>query len=329
MENKIKIIILTLAITGAAVLFFIGFRKINFRENKRKNFFFTSLLIALAFFGCNFTGGSSQNKESDMENINDLKEPTDSVRLQELNKTQEWKEFKSFWKSLDELEPGNAPNNYYFSPYLSKGNNDYQKLYDLSDSLNKKIGKLEPKLQVLVNEKLLDSLEAGLLKRTCDARVKIMCFGSVSMLTRMMPPPGLMEREQSINAFEYTIETLLMLKNNNKIDKNEFELALSNVQTEIKKFTLLDLMGEAGFLKYSYEFGSENSSADTMNIIDKSLLDFEKSYNEFIKKYNPAKADAEQKQLYDKYVATKKDLDGFTKNYPAFCDLMKDLIVND
>jgi hypothetical protein len=329
MENKIKIIILALAVSGAAVLFFIGFRKINLKQYQRKNFFFSSLLIALAFFGCNFTGGSSQNNENDPEFMNDFRGASDSLRIKELNKTLEWKEFKSFWKSMDALEPGNAPNNYYFSPYLSKGNSDYQKLYDLSDSLNKKIGKLEPKLQVLVHENLLDSLESGLLKRICDARVKIMCFGSVSMLTRMMPPPGLMEREQSINAFEYKIDTLLMLKKQNKIDKNELEIALSNVQMEIKKFTLLDLMGEAGFLKYSYDFGSENASADTMNIIDKSLLDFEKSYTEFMKKYNPAKADAEQKQLYDKYVATKKELDGFTKNYSAFCDLIKDLVVND
>ena len=115
----------------------------------------------------------------------------------------------------------------------------------------------------------------------------------------------------------------------NKINKNEFELALSNVQMEIKKFSLLDMMSEAGFLKYSYGIEVKDTTADTVNIIDKSLLDFEKSYTEFMKKYNPAKADAEQKQLYDKYVATKNELDGFTKNYPAFCDLIKDLIVND
>ncbi len=329
MENTYKYILIAAAFMIAFLLYFFGIRKLSSANLKNKGFFMTTLLIALASIGCNFT--SSGNNESNTNKMDNIFGKDDSKRIIELNKTKEWKEFKTFWKNLDNIEPTKGAENNEFTPYIYAENEDYDKKNKIVVSLREKNEELKNSLSELVRKNLLDPLEPIILFDMCKARIDYIYYGNVSMMTRMMPMPGVYEKEKTIKMLEFKIDTLLKLERKGKIDTTELKLALSNIQLEVKKFGVLEILGKGKMLQYYYRssnLDNENPQKDTLTVFDKSILDFENAYNEFMKTYDASKADKQQKDMYDKYVLVKKELDTFMSIYPEFCELIKDLIVN-
>jgi hypothetical protein len=334
MEHKYKYILLTMAIVAAVIFYFIGLRKIKEIPFKKRSFFLTSFMIAMALLGCSFdSSNAGSNKDAPGCN-RDATGKDDPERIRELNKTSEWKEFKTFWKNLDAIEPGSKTdtNVYSYAPYIATKESDYEKRHVLTDYLKKKIDTLAIQLQPLVEMKLLDSLELKLLRETCLSRVTNIYYGNTSMMMRMIPPPGQVEKEKSIANLELRIDLLLGLKKKNKIDSSELKQALDNIQNEIKKFSILEIIGRKGFSYYPYDYGYgdfDKTKADSMSVLDRTIWEFEKSYEKFMKTYNAAKADENSKQIYDNYSRSKKELSDFSLVYPQYRDLIKDLTVND
>jgi hypothetical protein len=328
MENKYKYILIAIAFLIAFLLYFFGIRKLSSAHLKKKSFFITSLLIALALIGCNVN--SSSVNDSNTDQMNKLIGKVDSKRIKELNKTKEWKEFKIFWKNLDNVEPSKGAGINSFQSYSYAENEDYNQKYKMVDSLRKRNEELKNNLNNLVKSNLLDPLEPIYLFNICNSRIQYIYYGNTSMMTRMMPSQGLIEKEKSLVMLEFKIDTLLNLEKKGKIDTSELKLAMDNILKEVRTVSILEILDQQKMLYYypGYLDKNENNSNDTNTIVDKTILDFNKSYKEFMKKYNASKADKSQKELYERYDTIKRELDKYIAIYPQFCELIKDLIVN-
>jgi hypothetical protein len=329
MENKVKYLVLLLAVLIAVILYYSGFKKLKF---KKKNFFYTSLLIALTFMGCNFSESNASGQKNDDPKNNPMPGKDDPEYIKELNKTSEWKEFKAFWKSIDQIEAAEGVTHDSYRGYMTKTDGDYGSTYKISDSLYKKTKSLEEVLKSLTEKKLLDTLESRLLSNMCYDRIDYVCYGFRSMYTRMIALPGIYEKEKTMARFEFRIDTLISLQKKGSIDSSEMNKVLMNIQSDIKSFSVLDILGKRNMLKYysyHYDYDNPNPQNDTLKIIEKSILDFENSYSDFMKKYEPSASDKIQKDLFAAYVSTKIELDGFMENYQRFCTIINDLIMND
>lgn len=327
MEPKYKYIILALAFLIAFLMFFFGVRKLSATPIRKKSYFMTTLLLALALFGCNFniSGGNDINKDP----MDNLINNGDSKRIKELNKTPEWKEYKTFWKDLDNVKPGkDAGVDGYM--YAYREGEDYEKKYQLVESLRKKNEELKNSLKNLVKMDLLHPLEPTFLYELCDSRIQYIYYGKTSMMTRMMPSQGVTEKERSLAMIEFKIDTLINLEKKGKIDTAELKLAMDNILEEIKKANILGIIDYHKMLFHfpSRFYNDQSETKDTVGIVDRTILDFNKSYKEFMKKYDASKADNSQKEMYKKYEAIKKELDTYIEIYPQFCELIKDLVGN-
>jgi hypothetical protein len=329
MENKYKYILVAIAFVIAFFMFFLGIKKLSSAQLKKKSFFMTSILIALALIGCNFNSNGGNDLSSDK--MDNLISKGDAKRIKELNKTNEWKEFKTFWKDLDNIEPGNNAKVDGYISYAYREDEDYNQKYKIVEGLRKKNEDLKNKLDNLVKMKLLDVLEPTFLFQLCDSRIRYIYYGNTSMMTRMMPSPGVEEKERSIAMLEFKIDTLLNLEKKGKIDSSELKLAMENTLQEANKASLLGIIDYHKMLYYfPYNYYGENQDItnDTLNIVDKTILQFNKSYKEFMKKYDASKADNSQKEMHERYEATKKELDKYNAIYPQYLELIEDLISN-
>ncbi len=327
MEPRYKYIILALAILIACLIFISGIRKLSVIPLKKKSYFVTSLLLVLALFGCNFniSGGNDLNKDP-MDNIINK---GDSKRIKELNKTQEWKEFKAFWKDLDNVKPGKDARIDGFM-YAYREGEDYEKKNKLVEKLRKKNKDLKDSLDILVKKGLLHPLEPTFLYEICNSRIQYIYYGKTSMMTRMMPSPGVIEKETTMAMLEFKIDTLLNMEKKGKIDTAELKLAMDNILQEIKKANILNIFDYHKMLFYlpSPFLNEQSEKHDTIAVVDRTILDFNNSYKEFMKKYNASKADKSQKEMYERYEAIKKELDTYSEIYPQFSELIKDLVGN-
>jgi hypothetical protein len=331
MENKIKFIAISAAIATATILFFLGIRNIKLRK---KNFFYTSLLIALTFLGCNFPQTNAKDQKNDDGQSNQLFGKDDPEFIRELNKTSEWKDFKKEWKSLDIIEPSVDYDSaiYSYSPYIRNKENDYERTYKEVTEIRNNLDSLTKELKVLTNKNLIDTLEVKLLNEICLARVEYLYYGFTSMLTRMIPAPGMLEKEKSIAGLEHRIDLLLKLNKKGAIDTVEFNKAMDNIDKETRKFSILEIISKKFYKYYPYDYSYrkfDESKKDTLNILDRSVIDFETSYKEFMGKYDAKSNDQVQKDLYNAYVTSKTELDWFMKNEQHFYAIIKDLIAND
>jgi hypothetical protein len=321
-----------MAIAGllAVLIFYMGLRKYTLSRFKKKNVFTTSLLIALALIGYNFK--CPDETHTDTSQTDKMINTNDSSRIKALNNTPEWKEFKLFWKDLDNIQPGEmtSPDAIYHT-YGYSENDDYQKKYELSEALRKQNEQLTTQLNRLIKPGLLDSMEPTFLFELCNQRIRYIYQGHTSMMTRMMPSPGIVEKERSITMLEFKIDTLLNLRKKGSIDSLELNLALNNIISEVKTAGILGIIDRYHMLAWFPDrfYNNPENTGDTINVIDRTVLDFQRSYTEFLKTYDASAADDSQKQRHEAYIAIKTELDAYVKLYPGFCELIVDLIVND
>ena len=330
MDNKYKFILIATAGLLAVFIYYLGLRKYTLSRFKKKNFFTTSLLIALALIGYNFKCPD----ENDVNTVQTDKmiHTKDSPRIKALNNTPEWKEFKSYWKDLDNIQPGeNSSPDAFYQTYGYREGDDYQKKYEMAEALRQQNEQLKTQLNRLVKPGLLDSLEPTFLFELCNQRIQYIYYGNTSMMTRMMPSPGILEKERSVAMLEYKIDTLLNLEKKGSIDSLELKQALDNIITEVKTAGILGIIDHHRMLAYFPDrfYNNPDTTGETITVIDRTVLDFQKSYDGFMKTYNASNADNSQKQRYEAYVAIKTELDAYAKLYPGFCELIADLIVND
>jgi hypothetical protein len=328
MDITLKQLLIILAVFTASVLAFMGIRQLPALRSGKKNYFLSVLIIALTLIGCNFDRTSANAGEGAglCGKENDGKD--DPQRVKDLNKTQEWLGFKAFWKNLDAVEPGDTSKFMGWQPYYAGPDHNWEDANRRFDSSSKMISKIEPQLYSLVKKELLDSMEVSLLVNACQMRIEYIYSGFKSMITRMMPPPGQVEKESSIFELERRIDGLLKLKKEEKIDEGELKQAMDSINIEMKTFGLLDIVGRNR--NYTYWGGyTQPGEPDSTDVFKREVAAFEKERSEFMKTYKPEKATEEEKNVFNAYERTHRELQDFSTLYPGFCDLLKDLILND
>lgn len=170
------------AVITATVLFLLGIRELKTKQHKKKGFFVSTVLVVLGLLA-----GTVEAQDKNMKEIA-VAELSNKNILRKLVHTKEWKDFKAFWKKLDEVAPKNAlskEDTKYFGGYFGAIDNKE------AETLREKVKILTTDLKKYEEQGLVNPLEIELLKKMCVERIFYMNYGLHSMVTRMMPPPSL------------------------------------------------------------------------------------------------------------------------------------------
>lgn len=314
--KTIQTVVIMLAIAIAYILFIFGIRQIKLSKVNRYNLFLGTLFLMLGFLSLNKLSHAQEDKSSASEQPEKTQQLRSSQRITILNNTPEWKNFKAFWKKLDQIKP------------KEKGP-DKMGVYRNSIS-QEQFASLEKELQnAISNLKRLErgdisQLEIDLIEQICKSRIDCFSWG-LSPLTRMLIP--MVETEESLlNDLELKIDKLLELKKKRLINKEEFQQALLNIQDDIRAFCTLDTIRQ----RYPQSLGIFlMTSKYPSGLIDASISEFEKNYAEYLVKKKEGKISKEEESYYkdidQKYLETKQALEELKTALPGLNELVTDL----
>jgi hypothetical protein len=323
----ISVILLACLAVILAVVY--GFRRSNTSRRSLGRWLTTPLFLMLAVIGCSFDKTTARAGDPEDSSDDEMNGEDDPIRVKELNKTSEWLSFKALWKNLDLVEPSKKNGDAIYLMYQYTDRDDYQELNRQSDSLTKLVDVLEPRLYKLSDKGLIDSVEVELLCNACRSRIEYIFVGFHSMLTRMMPPPGQVEKESNIVELEKRIDLLLELRKKGRVNEEELNLAVENIKGDIRLYGALDVLTSGlGYRIYNVEFFRDSAESGDA-YMQKVIASFEESRLNFLKKYDPKKADETEKSLFETYERTHLDIERYKAILPRVGELLNDLILND
>ena len=352
MEKIIQSMFLLMVLFVFFLLFVLKIYNFESKEKRKYGFLISILLLSLTLISCGSIlltkKGKYKNLNTNSIQFNQAQIYQDSpIKIQELNKTSEWKSLKAFWKKLDLIEPGKENRNdpYYFEykytdsievkeaeelrqemaetfGYKNYDNFRGEILYNITEEAktSSKTG-----IKKLVSEGKVLPLEMEILAKICNERMDYMTMGFSSITTRMIISEIVIEKENSIAGLEHKIDLLIELCNNGKVSKDEFEIALDNIQNEIEAFVILDAI-KSNYLpihEYSYRnienFDEDSAIEEYVAVFEQHYLD----YKDEKKKSFYSGYDAEE---VDKmYLKTKNEIKEIKKVLPALRELVADL----
>jgi hypothetical protein len=313
MTTIVRAIIIALAMLTAMVLVFFGIRELRTGLG-RHGLFVTTLLAALSIAGCNghkdvrsaadqpVTGAEPAGQDVAMD------APATSGAMAELAVTKQWADFKALWKKLDQVNPTVQGDE---SSYLG----EYQGAltYEEAQALHEELGRVIGALRKPGMNKLIGDIEIDLLESICTKRIDYLQYGLQSMMTRMVQPPMMIDKEHSIRELERHIDVLVELKASGKISDDEFDAAFAIVVDDIQKFAILDaLTGAMGYYQPLYPILEERTES--------LITAFENDYDAFHKKSGDK--DKELAALYEK---AKTAIDELKLVLPYIAELVSDL----
>ncbi len=162
------------------------------------------------------------------ELINDLIVNKTS-RILEFKKTNAYKSFKKYWYRIDTISPQNGKYDVY---NLKK----FSRIGDVKDELKIKISQIK-------KTDLFSSTEIDLLERlTLDRLNKLQ---GPNMYTRALMP--ITYTPEAVFELEHKIDALLKLKNNQKIDEQEYEKSLTEIFNISNKILMISLINSNFF----------------------------------------------------------------------------------
>ena len=319
MEKIFHYSLMTAASFVALALFSIGIR--NIRARRKPGPFMMALLIAFSLIGVNSSG---QSTGSPVKSARQHTEKYPESRVLDLNKTPEWRDFKAFWKKLDLVVPKKKTEGELGDVIEYHGSIDREEAGKLRNELKE----LVERLKRLEQSRILTPSERELFERLCTERINQMEQFPMSMITRMIPPPYLVRKEQTIGNLERRIDQLLELKKNDKIDQREISLALKNIQKEIEAFSAYDSVSR-GWLGYHFMYADLGGPAGEKNFsIDRLIEDNEKQYAGFTaRKDSPDSSEAAPsfKEIEAKYKETRENLLTLKRAVPFINEAVLDL----
>ncbi len=337
------------------VLFLLSISKVYRLESNEKRKYGSLISVLLLFFTLVSCGSLLFIKKKDKyKNLNTSPIQSDEVqiyqdaseRMLELNRISEWKSLKTFWKKLSLIEPSkeNGSDLYYKYEYINSiedkeaenlrqemaevfGYKDYNDLrseilYDVAEETK---ASFKTGIKKLVSEDKISPLEMEILAKICNGRLDYMTMGFGSMLTRMMPSEMVLEKEDSIASLEHKIDLLIELRNSDKVSKDEFEMALDNIQNEIETFLILDMI-ESNYLPiYEYHYGNiEDFNEDST--IEEYIAVFKQHYINYKEDKEKSFYSGYDVGEIDKmYLKTKDEIERIKKALPALRELVADL----
>ncbi len=313
-------IYLGLALAGA--LFALGIRDLKINRKRKYGLFISTVLMALYLLGSRYVGA--------VEPAKSVRESTLSQQEQrqiaELVKTKEWQNFKAFWKKLDEIVPNRNK---------VKDEKELFYLGEYTGAISSERNELEKELKVLASDLkryeqkgIVNPVALNLLERICIARLSYMAYGFKSMIMRMIPPPSLINEENALKNLERKIDSLLVLKKKDKVDNDEFTQALTNIQEEIKVFSILNTKNIYYGTFYSSDRHDRNGTSGKSYNIEEYIASFNKDFIDFQarrKKEMSAEEEKYYQELIVKYEKTKQALEELKPVLPLMNELIADL----
>lgn len=312
--------ILGTAFLAALVLFCIGVKQLKTRGKAGP--FLTALALALCILGIESPAGRAATPPA-KERRHAEKYP--ESRLLDLNKTGEWKNFKAFWKKLDSVTPKKKTEGlsgpileYYGSITREEADGFRSELKTAAEGLKR-----------LESSQLIYPEETALFSRLCEERISQMASFPVSMMTRMVPPPCLLRKEETVGSLENNIDVLLALKSKGKISQEECAAALRNIQKDVQAFSAYDAV-TSGSLGYSLLYGETKGSLDPDPfLIDGLIKEYDARYAEILeaRKKDPQPPEAAQakSEIDAKYAETREDLLKLKRAMPFINEAVLDL----
>ncbi|MCK5491040.1 MAG: hypothetical protein KAI67_04310 [Candidatus Pacebacteria bacterium] len=353
MEKIIQSMFLLIAFLVFFLLFILKVYNLENNEKRKYGFLTSVLLLLFTSISCGsllFIKKKDRYKNLNIDSAQFDKTQTYqdlSVRMQELNRMSEWKNLKIFWKKLNLIEPSNENiNDLDYYEYIHtdslgvkeaenlrqemagifgyKNYNSFREeiLYNVTEEtkISSKVG-----IKKLVLENTILPLEMKILAKVCDERLNYISIGFSSMLTRMMPSRIVTEKDNSIADLEHKIDLLIALRNNGKVDKDEFEVALGNIQNEIETFLILDAIKSNYLPIYGYSYGNIEDFNESSEI-EEYVAIFEQHYINY--------KNGEEESFYggydineiDKmYLKTRNEIEEIKKVLPSLRELIADL----
>lgn len=273
------------------------------------------LASILAFTSCN-----KEKEENVIPEEPDANDALDSISktAQNIIKTEEWSEFKSFWLELNIIDSSDQDDyNFEFD-------------FDKSEILSEKSEKIISELRNISIEEPNQEI-FNLIYLLCNDRINNIIFGGAMFETRMMPPLSSTEMEMAIDNLEKQIDILISLKNNKVLDELKFNTALNNVNLNIQNFSIINVIAN----KYSdsvvltlNQFEAMNKEEKARGLIDLQISNFENHYANFEKRMSDdlnEKDKAYYAELEQKYITTKEEIDKLKSIFPIMTELLIDL----
>lgn len=312
--------IVSLAAITALILFWLGIRNLKIQQNRKAGLFLSTIMIVLSLLGYRQAGALDQDNSSKKMSITKSAEKY-AIKLV---KKPGWKDFRAFWKKLDEITPDRNK---------VKNEKDLSYLEEYSGAISsEEVNKIQQELKALIGNLkkyeqngIANPLVIGLLERICLERLKYMSFGFSSMKTRMIPSPSLIAQENSIRDLERNIDGLVLLRKKGKVSKDEFRQALANIQENIRAFSMLDTIGRYYVRYYNLAFVNETKKKFT---VEDYMADFERHYADYQKRKQEGtlgESDKYYKDLDSKYQETKQALERLKPVLSIMNELIADL----
>jgi hypothetical protein len=236
----IRTLVILLAMLAASVLLFLGIRELRTTRG-RHGLFLTTLLAALGMAGC---GGNQRVNVAHVPEPDpnptlvpvSPEDPTTSPQMAGLAMTQQWADFKELWKKLDRIRPTKEGDEAFMGDYYGA------LTYELAQGYREELDKAIEALRSPGMKKHVGDLELDLLQTITHKRINYLEYGLQSMMTRMVQPPMVMDKEDSIRDLERHIDVLVELREAGKISTHEFEDALDIVEDDIKAYAVLETL---------------------------------------------------------------------------------------
>lgn len=324
----IRTIIVLLAMLTASVLLFLGVRELR-TSRGRHGLFLTTLLAALGMAGC---GGSARTAESAHDRPvpeptlvpMPAEDPSQSPQMTELAKTEQWADFKALWKKLDRVRPTKEGDEAFMGEYVGS------LTYEVAQGMREELDTLIDALRSPSMKKHIGDLELDLLQTITHKRINYLEYGLQSMMTRMVQPPMMMDKEDSIRDLEKHIDVLVELREAGKISGLEFEEALAIVEDDVKAWAVLDTLSESYQGYYSLPVHTilegREGSGFSVSAAESLIAAFERDYDDFQDKgVQVQQGGSTDKELAKQYEKAKEAVEELKLVLPFLSELVEDL----
>ena len=172
-------------------------------------------------------------------------------------------------------------------------------------------------------------LELDLLQTITHKRINYLEYGLQSMMTRMVQPPMMMDKEDSIRDLERHIDVLVELREAGKISTHEFEDALDIVEDDIKAYAVLDTLSETYQGYYSLPVHTilegREGSGFSVSAAESLIAAFERDYDDFMNKSAASQSGSADKELAKQYEKAKEAIEELKLVLPFLSELVEDL----
>lgn len=289
-------IVFFISIVLAILLFLLNILRQN-KKHKGLSRLVFSMLLGLLIFNGQYLADKSYAQSADKDETFVKSTPRSRREIRKLNRNSDWQKFKKFWQKVGAIEPISKNKNSYAGQYtgaLSSADSEILRKNTKTIFTNT--------LKKLVDKDLISAYEMQALTMVLAARVDYIVDGMWTRMTRMMPPPDAVARDDSIMRLEQKIDVLIDLKKKQHINQKEFDKAMKAIKKEIKMYLILNTK-IAQFGRFNYEHFSLTFMDNSTNTIeDKALKNIEISIS------NLNKEEANYTNNMAKYMMLKNEI---------------------